>query len=448
MSSLRLLEVPPEYLSINRRVRHVERTLPHYDFFISPKSWKYSVVSSIFIPVALSTVWATFWTTVLVVLKIRGITSSFATLVSVVISLLLVFRTNGAYDRFYEGRRLWAQITSTIRNTARTIWSSCPDEDEEDMAQKLIAMNLLIALPISLKHHLRGQHGIQGASFELQEFLPPLPEFSQFNRHEFAQAVNAAAHTHKGASTPPMSPNMSQRAISHRSVSHPNHQPTAAGASSNSKEHYHDYSCNCVKIPFEICNLLNSYVGERRKKEQIHFMAGSGLGANISNLVDTTTGLERILSTPIPLAYRLHLKHTLALYFIILPFQLVNDLSWLTIPCVFLVTFIFLGIEKIGEQIEEPFGTDANDLPIEEYCEIIREDIVLLMARRASSAASWRAATDGFSTLNAKNGITGTPGSPKSPTLPGSSRSPPTQPAKRKTKVLLKSQAANPTTDV
>lgn len=89
---------------------------------------------------------------------------------------------------------------------------------------------------------------------------------------------------------------------------------------------------------------------------------------------------ERILLTPMPLAYGIHLRQLLLLYCLLLPFQIVSELNWWTAPIVMLVSFTLLGIEAIGVEIENPFGTDPNDLPLDIICRSIQNNVEDLMA--------------------------------------------------------------------
>lgn len=62
---------------------------------------------------------------------------------------------------------------------------------------------------------------------------------------------------------------------------------------------------------------------------------------------------------------RIHQKQVLALYGAVLPFAMVDDMGWWTIPIVSLVIFTFYGIEGIGSQLEDPFGYDRNDIKMD-----------------------------------------------------------------------------------
>lgn len=69
-------------------------------------------------------------------------------------------------------------------------------------------------------------------------------------------------------------------------------------------------------------------------------------------LNDCLSSLERILTTPLPFGYSVHLKLVIYVYLILLPFQLVNSFGYKTIPGVALVSFAFLGFLHIGQEIE------------------------------------------------------------------------------------------------
>ncbi len=58
-----------------------------------------------------------------------------------------------------------------------------------------------------------------------------------------------------------------------------------------------------------------------------------------------------------------------------LPFQLWASLRWITIPGCIFAAYIILGMSEIGSEIENPFGHDVNDLPLEAFCEELEMDI-------------------------------------------------------------------------
>lgn len=75
----------------------------------------------------------------------------------------------------------------------------------------------------------------------------------------------------------------------------------------------------------------------------------------------------------------IHQKQALALFGLMLPFALVDDMGWLTVPLVTLVTFTLYGIDGIGSQLEDPFGYDRNDIKMDFIVEDIRSEITALL---------------------------------------------------------------------
>lgn len=91
--------------------------------------------------------------------------------------------------------------------------------------------------------------------------------------------------------------------------------------------------------------------------------------------IDVLGICERIKKTPIPFSHSAFIKIFIIIYLFILPFGLANSFEYLTIPAVLVMAFAMLGIEVISEEIEQPFGTDANDLPTGQLAVTIRENV-------------------------------------------------------------------------
>ncbi|KAL0565173.1 hypothetical protein V5O48_016856 [Marasmius crinis-equi] len=91
---------------------------------------------------------------------------------------------------------------------------------------------------------------------------------------------------------------------------------------------------------------------------------------------DVLGTVEKILSTPLPFVYSDHIRHTVWLYLFFLPFRLVNDYRFYTIPRLSITAFICLGFLAAGGETEQPFGYDENDLELDMFCrDIIHVDI-------------------------------------------------------------------------
>jgi putative membrane protein len=101
----------------------------------------------------------------------------------------------------------------------------------------------------------------------------------------------------------------------------------------------------------------------------------------ILQLNDVLTGTERIINTPLPLAYSIVIGQITWAYILLLPFQLFSKLGWGTIPGTLFIAYVILGVAEIGREIENPFGYDKNDLPLDAFCDHIRRDIDILMSR-------------------------------------------------------------------
>jgi putative membrane protein len=100
---------------------------------------------------------------------------------------------------------------------------------------------------------------------------------------------------------------------------------------------------------------------------------------NVQLLVDYLGACERIHQTPMPFAYMVHLRRAMIIYCFTLPFALVESFGWLAIVATMFVAYTFYGIEEIGVEIEDPFGTDENDLPLEQICETVERNLFALV---------------------------------------------------------------------
>jgi ion channel-forming bestrophin family protein len=227
---------------------------------------------------------------------------------SLVLGLLLVFRTNTAYDRFWEGRKCWGSMVNTTRNLARQIWVSINEKTPEDTEKKIKALRLLVAFAIATKLHLRGE----SVNSELEEFMP----YSNY--------------------------------VKLKTMNNP---------------------------PLEVAFWIGDFLQRQYNRNCLNNYQLTALQELLNNLVDNLGACERIVKTPIPLAYSIHLKQLLSLYCLLLPFELVHSLRWWTGLITALVSFTLFGIEAIGLEIENPFGYDENDLPLDAICNTMKRNI-------------------------------------------------------------------------
>ncbi|HBE17869.1 MAG TPA: hypothetical protein DEG17_04260 [Cyanobacteria bacterium UBA11149] len=230
------------------------------------------------------------------------------TSLALVLGLLLVFRTNTAYERFWEGRKCWGSVIISIRNLSRQIWTSVLEKQPEDRAEKEALLRLLLAFSLAMKLHLRSE--------PVNEELVELMSQKQYDKLKLT-------------SNPPL----------------------------------------------EIIFWIGDYFQIQSERNCLDTYQMTAFNNLLNNMVEALSGCERILKTPIPLAYVIHLKQLILIFCLILPFQMVAQAVWLTGLIVALISFALFGIEEIGIEIENPFGRDANDLPLDGFCDTIRQNI-------------------------------------------------------------------------
>lgn len=154
---------------------------------------------------------------------------------------------------------------------------------------------------------------------------------------------------------------------------HMKHHPKVAGDGEN--------------LPLEIIRCLSEWFSVLEDRGVV---PGTSMGTMIGSLAafeDSLTGLERILTTPLPFVYAVHIRHTVWVYLFFLPFQLISLFGYYTIPGVAIAAFIYLGFVAAGEEIEQPFGYDDNDLDLDLFCNsIVGVDITHLKTAPALNA--------------------------------------------------------------
>lgn len=221
-----------------------------------------------------------------------------------VISMLLVFRTNTAYERWWEGRKQWGALVNCSRNMALKIRAFIPKENTEKRTRLKKALG---NFAFALKEHMRS--GV--IRKELEEIDTDVVIFSENINH----------------------------------------------------------------IP----NRIAGYIAEELNKS---YMAGelSGdqlivLNPELTALTDITGACERIKKTPIPYSYSLFIKKFIFIYVMTMPFGFVSDFKYWTIPVVVFTFYVLVSLELIAEEIEDPFGNDANDLPTDDIAGTIRKNI-------------------------------------------------------------------------
>ncbi|KIJ64004.1 hypothetical protein HYDPIDRAFT_175742 [Hydnomerulius pinastri MD-312] len=141
-------------------------------------------------------------------------------------------------------------------------------------------------------------------------------------------------------------------------------------------------------VPLEISLYLSSYISAlQTRKAAVDGPTISLLFATLNQLVDALTGLERILTTPIPFSYSIHLWLVTVIYCLALPFQIWSALKWFTIPATVLASFAFFGFLVAGEEIE---SYDKNDLNMDLFVHnIIRKELRAITTTPTPDPSVW-----------------------------------------------------------
>jgi putative membrane protein len=96
--------------------------------------------------------------------------------------------------------------------------------------------------------------------------------------------------------------------------------------------------------------------------------------------MDICGACERIKNTPIPYSYSAFIKKFIFFYVLTLPLGYVSNMGYLIIPVVIFIFFVLASLEIIAEEIEDPFGRDTNDLPMQRIAENIKKNMVEILS--------------------------------------------------------------------
>ena len=225
------------------------------------------------------------------------------TMLGFVISLLLVFRTNTAYDRWWEGRRMWGALVNNSRNLALKLAVMLTDKDDKELFSRLIP-----AYASVLNLHLKNAD----ISHELFDDATLSPHHYSHKPNQIAKAIMA--------------------------------------------------------------KLNELYIQGRLTGDQLIV-----LNAEVQSFTDICGACERIKNTPIPYSYSAFIKKFIFFYVMTLPFGYVFQLSYYAIPVVVFIFYVLASLELIAEEIEDPFGTDPNDLPLEKIAGNIKKNVEELL---------------------------------------------------------------------
>lgn len=334
-----------------------------------------SIMPMMILPMFFVLVWSTTVTVISQRVYSLQVDSVLLTVLGFVVGLSLSFRSSTAYERYIEGRKYWQELILHSRNIARIIWvhgkERPGEEGKGDLLAKLTAINLVLAFARAVKHKLR---------YEI--------EYDYMDMKHLIENISTYAKAASVDDIPPKRYNMGLRRIktwgASLGVTFLISNPRKAVKKATAEGRHHG------NLPFEIMTHISAYLDHIIGNTLL--IGGSWhsqVSASQLNLMNAYGGCERVLQTPLPLAYSIAISQITWLYVLMLPFQLFPKLGWVAIPGTLVAAYIILGIAAIGLEIENPFGTDVNDLDLDRYCEGLAMDLDILTSMPPPSCDSW-----------------------------------------------------------
>ena len=233
-----------------------------------------------------------------------------ATFSSIILGMLLVFRTNSAYERWWEGRKQWGQLVNDSRNLCIKVRSYARVKDSD----KARLGELIISFAYALKHHLRG--------------------------------------------TAPSKP-----------------LPGTLQATQADQQH----------LPVYVAGQVYDKLIEWQQAGAVDGLALLQMDRHARSLMDICGACERIKKSPIAVSYRAFMRQGIMLNLLALPWYAEQEFSlWFCLPLNLISTYFLVGLELIAEDIEDPFGYEGDDLPLDNICSDLRNSISSILQVRAN----------------------------------------------------------------
>jgi len=245
-------------------------------------------------------------------LKITLTTIPF-TLMGLPLAIFLGFRNSTAYDRYWEGRKLWGELVLRCRSLSRQCQGFIQPADLRQAPEANAARQRLLYRAIGFVHALRLQLRDRTDCGELRRWVPE----AEWPRLETASSKHDA-----------------------------------------------------------LMLAMGRELGQCQRQGWIEPCLTVSIDTTLSGMTAAAAACERIKGTPIPFSYSLLLHRTAYLYCFLLPFGLVDTIGFMTPFVVAIVAYTFFGLDALGDEIEEPFGLEANDLPLDTLCRAIEVNLL------------------------------------------------------------------------
>lgn len=153
------------------------------------------------------------------------------------------------------------------------------------------------------------------------------------------------------------------------------------GASLEDSELFEDVSKPPQHVPTFLVAKIYEKLALWKKSGHINGSELIVLDEDLRKLLEIVGGCERIRNTRLAKSYRTFARQCVFIYLITLPWGIVHDFSWWTVPLTGMISYFMLGMEIAAEHTEEPFGDDEDDLDLEALCRVIESSIDEIFAR-------------------------------------------------------------------
>jgi putative membrane protein len=239
------------------------------------------------------------------------------------IGIIVAFRNQSAYARWWEARTLWGALVNNSRSWARqvtTVMMPLNDGDASELRayQKRLVYHE-IAYVIALRQHLRG--------------LEPWEEIAPLLSEEELSALRDQKN-----------------------------------------------------VPLAIQQQMGALLRQCQVRGWIDIAHWRALDANLDDLVDAQGGAERIKVTPMPKQYDYFPQLFVQMYCLMLPLALVMSMGWFTPLGSTLVGFIFLALDRIGRDLEDPFENTIYDVPLTSITRTVEVNLRQMLGETALPA--------------------------------------------------------------
>ena len=133
---------------------------------------------------------------------------------------------------------------------------------------------------------------------------------------------------------------------------------------------------NNINAAQDVLEITQKDLVKLLKHGEISDIIYSTLNRHVVELGNIQAGCDRIVSTPLPFSYSVLLHRTVYCFCFILPFSLEASLGVWTPVLVGLIAYLFLGLDALSAQLEEPFGVQENDLPLDSIVRLIEREML------------------------------------------------------------------------